>query len=205
MQEYLRATDVVDWTELHIVRLAAELQGDDAAATARRCFEFVRDEIRHSGDAQCGRATCRASDVLEQRTGFCYAKSHLLAGLLRANGIPTGFCYQRLTVDDAGRRFCLHGFNAIQLPGHGWRRVDPRGNRHGIDVQFGVDHDRLAFTPQIHGEYEFENILPDPLECVTAALRNSVDWQGVMERLPDVPPDEFAALGLVVRDANARR
>jgi len=35
--------------------------------------------------------TCKASDVLIYGTGYCYAKSHLLAALLRANAIPAGF------------------------------------------------------------------------------------------------------------------
>src|SRR5699024_4752910 len=66
--------------------------------TARRCFEFVRDEIRHSADDKLNPVTCKASDVLRHKTGYCYAKSHLLAALLRANGIPAGLCYQRLSV-----------------------------------------------------------------------------------------------------------
>src|SRR5215510_616891 len=123
MHEFLRATDVVDWTNPQIARLANELSGQDVAATARNCFEFVRDEIQHSGDAQCGRATCAASDVLAHRTGYCYDKSHLLAALLRANGIPAGFCYQRLSLDGAGPPYSLHGFNGAYLPEVGWYRV----------------------------------------------------------------------------------
>jgi len=204
MQEFLRATDVVDWTNPRIAGLAIELQGQDVEATARNCFEFVRDEVHHSGDAQNGAATCVASDVLEYRTGYCYAKSHLLAALLRANGIPAGFCYQRLSVDDVGRRFCLHGLNAVYLGSEGWRRVDPRGNKPGIDVQFDPPELRLAFAPKILGEFDFENILPDPLDCVTAALRNSGDWKDVLERLPDVRPEDFGMFGLIVRRRTAR-
>src|SRR5262245_37511061 len=113
MEQFLRPTDVIDWTAPSIASLAAELRGRDVEATARNCFEFVRDEIQHSGDAQSGPATCVASEVLAHRTGYCYAKSHLLAALLRANGIPAGFCYQRLSIDDTGPPFSLHGFNAI--------------------------------------------------------------------------------------------
>ncbi|MBI2949982.1 MAG: hypothetical protein HYY23_20300 [Verrucomicrobia bacterium] len=46
---------------------------------------------------------------MEHRAGFCYAKSHLLAALLRARGIPAALCYQRLAFDAAGSAFCLHG------------------------------------------------------------------------------------------------
>ena len=47
---------------------------------------------------------------------ICYAKSHLLAGLLRANGIPAAFVYQRLRLNDDGPLFCLHGLNGAYLP-----------------------------------------------------------------------------------------
>lgn len=57
-------------------------------------FKFVRDEIAHSWDIQSKRVTCKASDVLTYNEGICYAKSNLLATLLRSQGIPTGFCYQ---------------------------------------------------------------------------------------------------------------
>ena len=46
------------------------------------------------------------------KEGICYAKSHLLAAILRANLFPTGFCYQRLVLDDkTDSRFVLHGLN----------------------------------------------------------------------------------------------
>ena len=54
--------------------------------TARACFEFVRDQIKHSRDYEMDPTTWKASDVLLHGTGYCYAKSHLLAAMLRANG-----------------------------------------------------------------------------------------------------------------------
>jgi transglutaminase-like putative cysteine protease len=62
-------------------------------AVARAAFEFVRDEVSHSADVGEWSAAYVASDVLRERNGICHAKSHLLAALLRARGIPTGFCY----------------------------------------------------------------------------------------------------------------
>jgi transglutaminase-like putative cysteine protease len=70
--------------------------------------------------------TCSASQVLLHGTGFCYAKGHLLAALLRANAIPVGSCYQRLRIDGTGPPFCLHGFNSVHLPAIGWYRIDAR-------------------------------------------------------------------------------
>ncbi|MCJ7765377.1 MAG: hypothetical protein MUP09_05490 [Thiovulaceae bacterium] len=39
------------------------------------------------GDAGEVITTCSARELLEHGTGWCYAKSHLLAALLRAYGI----------------------------------------------------------------------------------------------------------------------
>lgn len=96
-------------------------------AIAQRCFEFVRDSIKHSWDLHLEGpggtglpVTCRASDALLHRTGFCYSKSHLLAALLRVNGLPAGLCYQRLTVGRQGPPYCLHGLDAVYLERHGW-------------------------------------------------------------------------------------
>jgi len=65
-------------------------------AIACACFHWVRDQVDHSSDHQKNPVTCRASKVLAHRTGYGYAKSHLLAALLRANQIPAGLCDQRL-------------------------------------------------------------------------------------------------------------
>ena len=104
VEEFLKATEIIDWTQPLVSSKARELSTGLTRAEdiARNCFEWVRDEIQHSSDFKRNPVTCRASDVLAAGTGYCYAKSHLLAALLRANGIPTGFCYQRLSIDDRG-------------------------------------------------------------------------------------------------------
>ena len=82
----IQATKVINWQHPKILQLAHELsQGkDNPEATAKACFEWVRDKIHHSVDYQMNPVTCAASEVLEHKTGYCYAKSHLLAALLRA-------------------------------------------------------------------------------------------------------------------------
>src|SRR5438034_6001812 len=91
---------------------------------------------------------------------------------LRANGIPTGFCYQRLNIDDRGAPFSLHGLNAVHLPEIGWYRVDWRGNKMGVDAQFTPPLERLAFRLVFPEERSFSEILPDPVRVVIAALRS---------------------------------
>ena len=115
---------------------------------AKIAFEFVRDEISHSWDIQSKRVTCTASEVLESKEGICYAKSHLLASLLRSQGIPTGFCYQRLMLFDTPEKgYCIHALNAIYFKSlNKWLRVDARGNKKGIDAQFSIEEEKLAFS-----------------------------------------------------------
>ena len=104
LQDYFEADEVIDWHHPDVLKLAKQLAFGQitAISIAQRCFEWVRDRIFHSVDYQMNPVTCKASDVLRYETGYCYAKSHLLAALLRANGIPAGFCYQRLSIDDKG-------------------------------------------------------------------------------------------------------
>ena len=124
--EYLGSCETIDATDPTIVNLANSIAATGVEQTVQNCFVYVRDEIKHSSDFKMNPVTCRASDVLKYQTGYCYAKSHLLCALLRANKIPAGLCYQRLSVDGIGPPFCLHGLNAVYLPKHGWYRIDPR-------------------------------------------------------------------------------
>jgi transglutaminase-like putative cysteine protease len=187
---FLQATAVVDWREPGVMALARSLAGNAVGThgSVKRCFEWVRDNIQHSSDFKRGPLTCSASEVLQHRTGFCYAKSHLLAALLRAHGIPTGFCYQRLSVDGIGAPFCLHGLNAVHLPEVGWYRLDPRGNRAGIDARFCPPVERLAFGIKIEGEADLPGVLPDPLPEVVNALHAHNSWEDLLHNLPDVQP-----------------
>jgi transglutaminase-like putative cysteine protease len=187
MNQYLESTEIVDWQTPAVLQLARNLASDalDPIETARICFEWVRDNIRHSGDHKAAVTTCTASQVLREGTGWCFAKSYLLAALLRANGIPVGFCYQRLLCGD-GKGFTLHGLNAVHLPEIGWYRVDARGNKPGVDAQFCPPTERLAWAPESDGEIDFPEIWPDPVPIVVACLQNHHDWEQVKANLPDI-------------------
>lgn len=102
MQKYLESSQYIDWQHPEVLMKAKLLAGNgkDKLQISKACFRFVRDKIKHSMDYQLNPVTCKASDVLKHGTGYCYAKSHLLAALLRANEIPAGLCYQRLTIND---------------------------------------------------------------------------------------------------------
>src|SRR5687768_7418795 len=98
MQHYLAASRHIDFDDPDLLSTARRLAAGARTESdiVRACFGFVRDEIEHSADFRRNPVTCSASSVLRHKTGFCYAKSHLLAALLRANGIPAALCYQRL-------------------------------------------------------------------------------------------------------------
>jgi transglutaminase-like putative cysteine protease len=85
---FLESTEIIDWRHPDVLARARTLAADssDPVETARRSFEWVRDHIRHSADYCLLPVTCSASEVLRHASGYCYAKSHLLAALLRANG-----------------------------------------------------------------------------------------------------------------------
>lgn len=188
MEEYLQASEIVDWRDSTILEMAAKIASKHSTqeSIAKACFEYVRDEVRHSVDYQMNPVTCRASDVLKYRTGYCFAKSHLLAALLRANAIPAGFCYQRLSIDDQGAPYSLHGFNAVQLPKVGWYRVDPRGNREGINAQFTPPKEQIAYKVSLLEEADFQDILAEPLAVVVEALQACKFWYEVLSKLPDI-------------------
>jgi len=204
MKKYLKVSEVIDWEHPEIMERAKQiaLGFETPMAIAQACFEWVRDEICHSFDYQMNPVICRASDVLEYKTGFCYAKSHLLAALLRANQIPTGFCYQRLRIDDKDALYSLHGFNALHLPEIGWYRVDARGNKEGVNAQFSPPQERLAFKTQFPGEADFQSILAEPLQIVVQALQAQAKWDEMLRNLPDISVESAKNYGLMTENEN---
>lgn len=188
LQCYLQPGKYLDFDAPSVAEQAAALARDTASETvvARRCFEFVRDQIKHSVDFNLNPVTCRASQVLLHGTGFCYAKSHLLAALLRANGIPAGLCYQRVSAGDAGPPYCLHGLNAVFLKVHGWYRIDARGNKPGVKAEFCPPVEALAFPIREKAERDLPEIWPEPLPVVIEALESHDDVALLLRHLPDV-------------------
>lgn len=180
MDPFLGASDIVDHGHPSVRGLATELRAADPVETARRAYEWVRDRILFTGDRPSDEITCAASEVLRAGTGLCFAKSHLLVALLRANGVPAALAYQRIR---DGERFVLHGLVACSLPVHGWYLCDPRGNKPGIDAQFTPPEQRLAFSgPDV---VRVPGLFPDPLPAVVEALRTHRTFAAITAHMPD--------------------
>ena len=188
MDKYLTSSEFIDWDNPLVMAKAKELSlgMNDHEEIAKNCFEYVRDKIKHSGDYKLNPVTCKASEVLEHKTGYCYAKSHLLTALLRANGIPAGLCYQRLTITNNQPPFCLHGLNAVYLPDIGWYRIDARGNKPGVEALFTPPTEKLAFPIIVEGEVDLPEIWSEPLPEITTVLTSSVNFQEVADNLPNI-------------------
>ncbi|MBF9067014.1 transglutaminase-like domain-containing protein [Streptacidiphilus fuscans] len=179
---YLAADEVIDHKHPGLRRLAAEL------ATPEAAFHHVRDQVAHSADAGAYSGAFRASEVLAARNAICHGKSHLLAALLRAQGVPTGLCYQRLDDDEGG--FVLHALNAVHLDGR-WSRLDARGNREGVDAQYDLQRERLAWPvrPEL-GERDYVKVFAAPPGSLVQALARAVPGSSGYDYLPGELPGE---------------
>jgi transglutaminase-like putative cysteine protease len=171
---FLAADPVIQTGHPDVQRLARALRsGRDDEQFAARAYRWVRDEVAHSFDARDPRVTLTASQVLEHRVGLCYAKSHLAAALLRAGGVPTGLCYQRLSDGEGG--FVLHGLIAVHLRG-AWHRQDPRGNREGIDASYSLGGERPAYVvDRARGEVDYPGVHAGPAPAVVRVLTDATD------------------------------
>lgn len=180
LTDYLSASQYIDFNDRGIRELAGSLFVGcaDEIRKAERAYLFVRDEIAHSWDIQSRRITIAASQVLRYREGICWAKANLLAALLRPEGIPAGFCYQRLTIGDTpASGYCIHALNAVYLSALGkWVRLDARGNKPGVDARFSTAEEHLAFPVRpAYGEIDYPLIYAAPLKCTMETLETSTD------------------------------
>ncbi|MFI8321518.1 transglutaminase family protein [Streptomyces sp. NPDC085529] len=188
IEAYLAVGEAVDHDHPLVRATAERIAADhpDAYSYAEAAYVFVRDTIPHSQDSGDPRVTWRASDVLEQGTGICYAKSVAYAALLRARGIPAALCYQRLA-DDDGANPALHGLVAVRLPGEErWARQDVRGNvPPGVDARFSLGEERLAWTVRPEcGEVDYPVLHAEPHPVVLRALRAAPDRPHLWRTLP---------------------
>ena len=167
INEYLKCDEVIDFDNTDVSKLADQLYSESESETefVKMAYEYVRDMISHSADISADTVTCSASEVLKAGHGICFAKSHLLAAILRSKSVPAGFCYQKLILDDETAPVLIyHGLNGVYLREYGkWIRLDARGNKPGVNAQFSIDSEMLAFPIRPEkGEVDVPVIYADP-------------------------------------------
>ena len=187
--EYLKEDEVIDFSDESIVQLADSLyqKVDSKMEYIQAAYEYVRDNIFHSADRNKDIITCTSSEVLRAGHGICFAKSHLLAALLRYKSIPTGFCYQKLILDDETAPVLIyHGLNGVYIEEHKkWIRLDARGNKPGVNAQFSIDSEKLAFTIRPEkGEVDGSVIYADPDNEVVKTLQFNDSRSELWDNLP---------------------
>lgn len=187
--EYLSDDDVIDFHNHLIRKLSNKLfiKASDKIDYIKLAYEYVRDNISHSADINNDIITCSASEVLKAGHGICFAKSHLLAALLRYQSIPTGFCYQKLILDDdSAPTLIYHGLNGVFLEKlNKWIRLDARGNKNGVNAQFSTEFEQLAFPIRTElGEKDIFVIYPKPDAHVLEKLRTNKTRTKLWANLP---------------------
>lgn len=182
--DYLECSEIIDCESFEIQEIAGNLTcgAENEVDLVKRIYEFVRDDIYHSIDIGSNKVIYIASDVLKYKHGLCFAKSHLLAAILRSLDIPTGFCYQKLEFDEG---FGLHGLNAVFIKGiNRWIRLDARGNENGINAQFSLDKEILAYSPNKENrEVYFPIIYAEPNKTVIRILQNSQNLKDAVNKV----------------------
>ncbi len=189
IDEYLKHDDVIDYENEAIMGLADRLfqKANNELEFIKITYEFVRDNISHSADINKDVITCAASEVLKAGHGICFAKSHLLAALLRCKSVPAGFCYQKLILDDETAPVLVyHGLNGVYIQDYNkWIRLDARGNKTGVNAQFSIETEQLAFTVRSKmGEEDSFIVYSSPDIKILEKLRNSKTRTKLWNNLP---------------------
>lgn len=188
INEYLKSSAVIDFENETILQCAKSLVDaiENEELKIKTVYEFVRDRIHHTFDIKGNIIPCKASDVIKYGQGICYAKSHLLAALLRSMGIPTGFCYQKLILSDEMPKVILHGLNAVYIKSlDKWIRIDARGNKEGVNAQFSFEKEMLAFPVRSElGEVDGVEVYAEPSVNVIIALEKSRTIEELEKNLP---------------------
>ena len=177
INEYLKCDEVIDFDNTDVSKLADQLYSESESETefVKMAYEYVRDMISHSADISADTVTCSASEVLKAGHGICFAKSHLLAAILRSKSVPAGFCYQKLILDDESAPVLIyHGLNGVYLREYGkWIRLDARGNKPGVNAQFSIDSEMLTFPIRPEkGEVDVPVIYADPDTEIVKTLQS---------------------------------
>ncbi|SFE07672.1 hypothetical protein SAMN05216238_1088 [Lentibacillus persicus] len=79
--------------------------------------------------------------------------------------------------DTPEKGYCIHALNAIFLSSKNkWIRIDARGNKRGIDAQFSINEEKLAFKAnEDKDEKDYPMIYVNPHPKTLSTLKNHTD------------------------------
>ena len=193
LEDYLKCDDIIDYNDDAVRKVADTLYNEAGASPEnttpfiKSAYEFVRDNISHSADINADTVTVSASEVLKALHGICFAKSHLLAAILRSKSVPAGFCYQKIVMDDDTAPVLIyHGLNAVYLREYDkWVRLDARGNKPGVNAEFSNDSEQLAYPIRIDkGEEDGIIVYHNPDTLVVSTMRQYRSRAELWKNLP---------------------
>lgn len=184
VDEYLKKDGIVDYGSKAIRELADALsaQAGSEIGFIKAAYEFVRDNIPHSADIGEESIPCTASEVLKAGHGVCFAKSHLLAAILRCKSVPSGFCYQKLILqEETEQALAYHGLNGVYIKDYKkWIRIDT-----GVEAQFSIEEEQLVIPVRLEmGEADGFVVYPDPDAEILEKLRKNKTRTELWDNLP---------------------
>ena len=126
---WLQATELVDHDHPAILKLSKEIVagGDSDRNKAIKIHNWVRDNIAFGFTKSFWKET--ASDVLQNRLGFCNTQSTLFVALLRAQGIPSRIQTVSMSQEilsgllNTGSQFVDHSYSEVYIEGR-WIKTD---------------------------------------------------------------------------------
>lgn len=182
LSEYLQETEEINYTHQLVIQKSDQLEreSENTQDFISKAFLLVRNSIPHSADIEAKHVSITASDVLQNNEGMCYAKSLLLAALLRAKNILCGFCYQKLRLDGSSdSKLIIHALNAVYVEESGsWIALDARGTTDpGLSADL-LQKGYYEFSPDISlGEVNFNTVFPNPDPATINALKISNSFE----------------------------
>lgn len=168
-KNYFASTSTVDWQQGSVFSLAQQLAAE--VTTPEQLVQHTRAWVEKniSESAAQDSVSCCASEVLNLGKGSSFSKSHLLAALLRANGLASSFCYQR--VCDAQQDLQLQGYCAVWLSGYGWYPL----------LLGQVTQQPISYRD---GEFDYRLYSHTPLPEVVRVLNSGNCWEEVRQVMP---------------------
>lgn len=185
--DYLECNDIIDYDNLLVQHTANQLTNglSDNISKVSVIYEFTRDHVFHSFQIDVTSITIKASEVLDQGHGTCFAKAHLFAALMRAAGIPAGFCYQ-IRYDNNFERLVVHGFNGVYIEElEKWVRIDSCMNIDDADGSFDLIKEHTVQTINKNlGEEDDYIVYSSPSKRILKLFSNSETLEDLKNLIP---------------------